>query len=342
MNNINNQKRKIAFIVEHCNMKGLYCFERVITLSKLLNEHEIFIFAKSDNLDAFTLFEEASISPTVFESFKQLKNSFRNLQIDLTIIDGKDVSAEQLQYLQPFTKNIVTFDQYEDCHSLTQCNIFAIYNEQNEVNRHNYLIGSYGFAVPENIKKLERESIRPLATPHILVYFEDGDPENLTYRTLRHLTQLQIPLKITIILDEQYDHAREDLQIMVLSRRQTTIQKGREAFYNLLPQANILIGNGNYTPYKAASFGIPYIALAQNDYELHNFILKETNGFIHLGLGRKIKQSALQNAVMELLLHEERGSRAIRKQKMLQLHQNNELLQALLHDLAVGEYRVTL
>ena len=130
--------------------------------------------------------------------------------------------------------------------------------------------------------------------------------------------------------------------MMALSRRHSTIRRGFTEFYNILPKANILIGNALYTPYKAATLGVPYIALAQNELQVQNFYVKESNGFIHLGLGRKIKQSSLQNAVMELLLHEERSSRAIKRQKMLRLSQNNDLLQTLLHDLALGEYKVTL
>ena len=62
------------------------------------------------------------------------------------------------------------------------------------------------------------------------------------------------------------------------------------------------------------------------------------NGFIHLGLGRKIKQSAIQNAVMEFLLHEHRRDRAIRKQLSLEVLTNNEILQALLLDFAYGRH----
>ena len=342
MTNQLNEKRKIAFIAEYCQSKGIYPFERILTLHDLLEGHELFMFIKTKEPIILQLFKEANITPILFDSYKQLQKTFRNMNFDLTIIDGKDIQKDQLEPIMQFTKCIVTLDQFGDATAHTPYNLYCIAPEPFQLEQADAVIGTTGFAIPKPLQQLTREMQTPLATPHIVIYYEDGDQENLTYRTFRHLTQLQIPLKITIILDELYTHPTDDLQLMALSRRQSVIRRGQAEFYKTLPKANILIGNALYTPYKAATLGVPYIALAQDEFQVQNFLVKESNGFIHLGLGRKIKQSALQNAVMELLLHEERSSRAIHRQKMLRLSQNNELLKALLHDLALGEYKVTL
>ena len=55
----------------------------------------------------------------------------------------------------------------------------------------------------------------------------------------------------------------------------------------LLPKADVIICNANYTPYKIASYGVPCITLAQTEAELLHAFPREHNGFIHLGLGRK-------------------------------------------------------
>lgn len=342
MTNELNEKRKVAFIIEYCQTKGIYPIERLITLYELLQEHERFIFLNTNEPFVLQFFEEAGIKPIMFESQKQLHKTFRNMSFDLIILDGKDMQKEQLELISPFTKRIVTLDQFSDITTTTPYNVYCVAPEPLQFEQTDALIGTTSFAIPRRLKKCINTTNTTQTTPHIVIYFEDGDPENLTYRTFRHLTQLQIPLKITIILDELYKHPIDDLQFMALSRRNSKILRGFEHFYEMLPQANILIGNALYTPYRAATIGVPYIALAQNELQVQNFYVKETNGFIHLGLGRKIKQSSLQNAVMELLLHEERRNRAIKRQKMLRLSQNNESLKALLHDLALGEYKVTL
>ena len=46
--------------------------------------------------------------------------------------------------------------------------------------------------------------------------------------------------------------------------------------------------------------------------------------FANLGLGRKIKQSYLQNAVMEIILHDNRRKAYIQKQQHIQFSSNLE------------------
>ena len=337
-----NQKRRIAFIVEQCPFKGLYPFERAIILSELLEEESIFMFAKTSDSNALKLFEDADITPILFEKYEEIVKSIRNLSLDLIIQDGKDSLVEQVEILRPFCKTIVHFDDFGNGNTLADCNIIALFEEMGsgEILPSNTLAGSYAFAVNKKLKDIaaERDHIVENDLPHIIIAFEDGDEHNLTYRTLRHLTQLQVPLKISVAIDDEYKHSVSDLQMMLLSRRNTKIIKHTDALYEALKTADIIVCNNNYTPYKVAAIGIPCITLAQQEREIAHAFARETNGFIHLGLGRKIKQSSIQNAVMELLLHEHRRDRAIRKQQLLEILSNNGILQALLLDFAHGRH----
>lgn len=338
-----NRKRKIAFIVEHCPIKGLYPFERVITLNRLLQEDEsTFVFVKTTSSLILQMFERAGVSPILFDKHDELVKTIRNLELDLIIRDGKDTLPEQVSLIRPFCKTIVHFDDFGDGNTLIDCNILALFDEAREQMPMHALAGSYAFAVSDELKAIaeSRVDLPENELPHIVVAFEDGDEQNLTYRTLRHLTQLQIPLKISVAIDAEYRHSVEDLQLMVLSRRNTSIVKSEQALQSLMPVADIVICNNNYTPYKIAAVGIPCITLAQNEHELAHAFARELNGFIHLGVGRKMKQSSIQNAVMELLLHEARRERAIRKQRSLEIIHNNEILQSLLTDLAHGRHNI--
>lgn len=53
-----------------------------------------------------------------------------------------------------------------------------------------------------------------------------------------------------------------------------------------------------------------------------------------------MKQSNIQNAVMELLLHEARRERAVRKQIQLEIQDNNEVLKSLLLDFAYERHNI--
>ena len=248
----------------------------------------------------------------------------------------------QVQDLRPFCKTIIHFDDFGEGGQACDCVLLALYHEVKDYLPSHYISGSFVFALPEDYQNFsDRPESKTLENPpHIVVAFEDGDEHNLTYRTLRHLTQLQIPLQITVMIDDSYRHATDDLQMMVLSRRNTAILRDKNALLKLLPKADVIICNANYTPYKIASYGVPCITLAQSEAELLHAFPREQNGFIHLGLGRKMKQSQIQNAVMEFLLHEARSERAVKKQRQLNLVSNNETLLELLLDFAYDRHNI--
>ncbi|MEK9197305.1 PseG/SpsG family protein [Ureibacillus sp. 179-F W5.1 NHS] len=336
-------KKKIAFVVEHSSIKGYYPLERAATLAKLLNDEEsVYVFLKQDGHEAIEIFTDLQLSPILFDHYSELKTQIRSLEPDLIVQDGKDTLVEQMEQLRPFCKTIVHFDDFGDGAELADCNIIALFEEVRENTAQNILSGSFAFAVKDSLKAIAKERVSNELSnpPHIVVAYEDGDENNLTYRTLRHLTQLQIPLKITVAIDREYRHSVEDLQMMVLSRRNTKIFKDDQALEKLLHEADIVICNANYTPYKVATVGIPCITAAQNERELNNAFPREHNGFIHLGLGRKMKQSNIQNAVMELLLHEARRERAVRKQFELEISDNNEVIKSLLLDFAYERHNM--
>ncbi|KOY84058.1 CMP-N-acetylneuraminic acid synthetase [Lysinibacillus macroides] len=335
-------KKTIVFIIESCIDKGLYPFERVSTLARLLTHEKVVIFIKSPSNDGMPILIHAGLSPIVFNHFNELPQQIKEIQPDLIVRDGRNSEGWQVQNLRPYCKAIIHFDDFGEGGQACDCVLLALYQEVKDYLPSHYIGGSFVFALPEIYQQFNSIPDRKIAEdpPHIVVAFEDGDEHNLTYRTLRHLTQLQIPLQITVMIDDCYRHATDDLQMMVLSRRNTAILRDKNALLQLLPKADVIICNANYTPYKIASYGVPCITLAQSEAELLHAFPREQNGFIHLGLGRKMKQSQIQNAVMELLLHEARSERAIRKQRQLNLANNNETLQTLLLDFAYDRHNI--
>ncbi|MFJ8457498.1 PseG/SpsG family protein [Lysinibacillus xylanilyticus] len=335
-------KKKIVFIIESCIDKGLYPFERVATLAKLLANEQVFIFVKTPSNDEIQILMNENLAPILFEHFDELPKHMRSIQPDLIVRDGRNSESWQVQNLRPFCKTIIHFDDFGEGGQACDCVLLALYQEVKDYLPSHYIGGSFNFALPQAFQNFDDrpDSKIPENPPHIVVAFEDGDEHNLTYRTLRHLTQLQIPLQITVMIDDSYQHATDDLQMMVLSRRNTAILRDKNALLKLLPKADVIICNANYTPYKIASYGVPCITLAQTEAELLHAFPREQNGFIHLGLGRKMKQSQIQNAVMEFLLHEARSERAVKKQRQLNLVSNNEAIQSLLLDFAYDRHNI--
>lgn len=320
-------KHTIVFIMEDCLEKGDYPYERVLILAQLLKQHDVHLFVRSATPVKLSLFSQMGLTPITFNDYRQLAQQLKTLQSDLVIRDGKDSEREQIEIIRPFCKTLIHFDDYGSGNPFADAVLFSLYPEVRDTFSEKMVYGHTAFIVPKDWPQpTEHDNLNIHDLPHIVVVFEDGDDNNLTYRTLRHLTQLHIPLQISIVLDANYKHSTEDLQMMVLSRRNIHICRKHGALANILPTADITICNANYTPYKIAAYGVPCITLAQHERELQYAFPREQNGFIHLGLGRKIKQSHIQNAVMELVLHETRRERAVQKQRKLALQHNQDIL----------------
>lgn len=341
--NQHNQKR-LAFIVEHSPFKGDYPFERIATIvDSLKDEAEISILLKTNQLHLLNIFKEYNLSFKTFNHFFEIDKLLHRFKPDVIFFDGKDITDEQMEQLNNHCQRIILFDDFGEGSPLAEWNIVSLICEQKETPPPNMISETFSFVVPNSLKTIiETRQNKELSNPpHIVVSFEEGDENNLTYRTLRHLTQLHIPLQITICIDHNYRHPIEELQLMALSRRNTKIFQKENALLHLLPTADIVICNASYTPYKVAAIGIPSITAAQNEREINNIFPREENGFIHLGIGKKMKQSNIQNAVMEFLLHPKRRERAIQKQLALNINNNNEQLKSFLLDLIYSHQKIS-
>lgn len=335
-------KKKIVFIAEQSQVKGDYPFERIAILANLLKDETLSILVKTNQDHILNLLNENELNFKTYNHFNELLQYIQSLKPEVIIQDGKDSIPEHVEQLREHCQTIIHFDDFGDGAHLADVNILSLLTENKELNPQNVISGSFAFAVSDKLKSIAqaRTTNELSEVPHIVVCYEDGDENNLTYRTLRHLTQLQIPLKITVAIDHNYLHPIEDLQMMVLSRRNTKVFKKENALLHLLPTADIIICNANFTPYKVAAVGVPCITASQNERELNNLFPREENGFINLGLGRKMKQSNIQNAVMEFLLHPQRRERVIRKQLELEITNNNHLLHSCLLDVIYNRQNI--
>lgn len=327
-------QKKIGIILQYSEWKGYYPFERAMMMKQLLTEENVTIIVKGTNERIETIVGQDCI---VIHQFEELAQHY----FDLLLYDGQDCTEEMAEQLRTYSNIVIHFDDRGDGALLADLHINALREESLEMLPENMVVGNFTFAPTNELLQIAHEERLTNDIPHIVVAFEDGDEHNLTYRTLRHLTQFQIPLKISIVLDQDYKHAADELQMMALSRRHTTIIQHEHALLSSLPTANIVICNSNYTPYKVATIGIPCITVAQNERELTNSFNREHNGFVHLGLGRKMKQSTIQNAVMEFLLHEIRGERAVKRQQALDLRNGHIALQNLLKQVLYKETEAT-
>lgn len=320
-----NLKKKVAIYVCDTDGKGTYPLRRAKIIAQSLPESIEVIFISHQKLGS-------SLEGSQFILIKNsadLVQTLQNSKPDLLLRDSGSTSKEEVEKITEIVPSVIHFDDFGEGGKLADLVIQTLYMETNDKPLDHYVVGAESFIADEQVASfkhigLHKKETQPI--PHLVVTFGDEDPSNLTYRALRHLSQLQIPLKVTVLIGDAYKHDITDLRMMALSRRNTFIKKKPENAAEFLSTADIVLCSSGYTPYEIGVMGIPCIVLAQNEFETTLDFPKEQHGFIHLGPGRKVKQSSLLNAVMEPLLHDSLRKKAIERQVALNLGEGKEMV----------------
>lgn len=316
---INGQlKKKIAIYVSNTEGKGTYPARRAEMIARALPSH----------IDITFIYDGDPVNvPDGFHAIKidrpsALVQAIAQIKPDLLIRDSGSTSVDEVNSIKKTVPAIIHFDDFGEGGKKADLVFQTLYTECNEKPPAHYVVGATSFIADEQMLPfenigLERKVSQPL--PHLVISFGDDDIGNLSYRALRHMLQLHIPLKVTVLIGENYRHDVSELRMMALGRRNTFIKEHPHNVADILSTADIVLCASGYMPYEIAVMGIPCVVLAQNEFELSLAFPKEHHGFIHLGSGRKVKQSELLNAIMEPLLHDARRKKAIARQVALNI-----------------------
>ncbi|EPD51245.1 hypothetical protein MHH33_15150 [Paenisporosarcina sp. FSL H8-0542] len=331
------QQKTILFTIGRAG----YPVTRCVHIAKLLASHRILFAAPEKQTVVLRTLDQQGFAPLSYARIADLKKLLIEHQPDMVITDGYDTDFDEGKMYASHVPITLHFDDFGEGGKAATHVVQSLYREDREPVPSHYVIGSTGFVVPDELEPYANSGLKhasALPLPHVVVTFADEDADNLSYRTLRHLLHLQIPLAITVALHSSYRHSRDDLKLMALGRKQTRIVECDDPI-QLISESDLVICDASFTPYHVAVIGKPCIVIAEDEKEAQHAFPKEGNGFIYLGLGRKLKQSHLQNAVMETILHPNRSVRAIKKQLGLKMHLNNANMQQFLEKIIQEEAR---
>jgi spore coat polysaccharide biosynthesis predicted glycosyltransferase SpsG len=271
------------------------------------------------------LFIVGENSPSPPDGFKSISigkkaNLIQTLSLirpDLLIRDTGPTISEEVEKIRSFVTSLLHFDDFGDGGKHADFVFQILQEEAIEEYADNYVVDRKLFMADPEMKPYEKSGLRktsPGALPHLVISFGEEDEGNLTYRALRHVSQLQIPLKVTVIVGEGYRHDVSTLRMMALGRRNTLVQQPPYSVPEIYATADVILCASGYMPYE--------VGLA---------FPKDQHGFVHLGLGRKVKQSNLLNAIMEPLLHEPLRKRSIERQLSLGLGNGKDAIIETIH-----------
>lgn len=310
---------KLAYILNTLPHRGLYPADRAVALLSSLKPTNFEIFVHNSNTSLIQYLKKQQIQPLLYRNNSHLIEEMKVFNPTCIMHDGGNSEKDLIRRLKIFNSTLIHLDDHGDGGTLADLVIQSLYENPKDLTKEHYVFGPLGYIPTKKTVYKNNNTIQD--PPHIIVSFPHEDPENLTYRTLRHLVQLHIPLQISVLVDEHYKHDILELKRFALTRKSIKIISTSEP-ESFLPNGDIVITSGTYMPFLVAQFQIPCIILCAREDEVNYAFPQEGHGFANLGLGRKIKQSYLQNAVMEIILHDNRRNAFIQKQKRFDFSNN--------------------
>lgn len=319
---MNKTNKLIAICLSSTEEKNGYPLRRALRVAEELSSEATIVFiTQGATPDIPTMYRsmEANNHRTLLQVLSFLKP-------DLLVRDTGSTIKEEVEAISRLVPATLHFDDFGEGGQLADFVIQTLYGETEHDVTSPTKTGIQTFLPDARCADLRSKRDQHVFgdPPRLLIAFGENDPGNLTFRSFRHVMNLQIPLNVTILLGKSYEHDASTLQMMALSRRNTTVKKAPHDFLDLAAEADIVLCGGGYMPYDVACLGVPCIILAQSTFESELRFPIDRDGFTHLGLGRKVKQSNLLNAIMEPLLHDSLRKRDVDRQLALPLGEEAE------------------
>lgn len=281
---------KIAYLFEPTHPMTHYAYERI----RLLASH---------GNDEFHIFTKQTPSPfpveSVYTSMSELLEQLLAFQPDVVVRDAGKSAVPDIEWLRKVNCPVVVVDDTGDGAAYADYQLQTLYAEEEALTA---IPGRFGMNAYVPL---------PMASPpepsngkkRIVVTFPERDPENLTYRVLRHITNLHVPIEVTVLIHPDYMHDAFQLQSFILQRKHLQLIETTDVLPHLV-HADLAITSAGHMPYLCVQTATPAVLLAETKTEATYLFPDSVPAFTHLGLGRKVKQSALQNTIMEVLLHD--------------------------------------
>ncbi|MDP2599835.1 MAG: UDP-2,4-diacetamido-2,4,6-trideoxy-beta-L-altropyranose hydrolase [Deltaproteobacteria bacterium] len=161
-------------------------------------------------------------------------------------------------------------------------------------------------------KKRVGESVKT-----ILISCGGTDMKGLSLKAARALEPLAGSFEIIFVVGPDFKF-REDLEAMFSKNSRMQMVHDIKDMPSLMRRADLAVTSGGATMYELACLGVPSIILDQYEHQ-NEFAgaLDKSNAVINLGLGEKVKEEAIRDAVASLFSRERREQLSLTGQRVV-------------------------
>lgn len=298
---------------------GLGHIYRSLLLAYNLIDHDVrFVLSKKSDIGLKKM-HDSHFKYDVIEKDNEINDLITKYKCDILINDILNTTKNYVENCKSMGVRVVNLEDLGEGANYADVVINDLYEKQNNLKNHYWgskyycIRDEFLLANPSNFNKEIKE---------VLIIFGGTDPSDLTYKVFNAIKLLPPNnYQYTFILGMGYQRTDELTLVAEQSGLNIKIVKNVKRMTEYMKKADIAISSQGRTMFELASMAVPTILLAQNEREReHTFGCLE-NGFLNLGLGKKVKENTIKETLQWLF-----NSSQIRKQmkeQMLKLDLKN-------------------
>lgn len=285
------KRKQILFIVAGYREIGMGHVYNALSIANEILEHEITFLVDNKSQLAFD-----KIASNHYKVIKQkaptLLEEVHNLNPDIIINDRLDTDKEEILEMKKIASHLINFEDLGSGASEADLVFNAMYPERESPANHFY--GLDYFILRDEFLFADRHIPRN-EVKRVLVCFGGVDPNDFTRRIVS-IFQVYQQIEVSVIVGLGYEH----FEVLKEDYPQLTIMQNVSNISTEIAKADIVFTSAGRTTFETASIGTPAIILCQNQRETTHFFAWDEYGFKNLGLGSKVTNQAIENAIKEV------------------------------------------
>jgi len=307
------QRKELVYRVTGDEKTGTGHIYRGLTIADHLLYHDIIFVVQPSDTVAIEKLEESNYPYEVVEDDHSFISVLEVDPPDVVANDILDTTAEYIESLAQLGVRVVNFEDLGSGMRQADAVINALYEHSHPPSNHYF--GFEYFCLRNEFRFAEKTDLIP-SVERLMISFGGSDENDLTAKTLRALSTLDIPLEIEVVLGLGYDN-HETLEPLIAEYStavDVSVHQEVERMADHMEQADLLVTSNGRTVYEAAALNLPVISIAQNQRELKHPFAHISRGILSLGQAKYVTEANIELAVEELI--QDRDQREAMRQSL--------------------------
>ena len=293
-------KKNIIFRVDGMKERGLGHIYNCITMAFNFIEHNVLFVTREDCLEGLDKIKSTNMPYVTIKSDDDLDSVIRQFKPDIWVNDCLNTTAQYMKWLKKRVPRVVSIEDLGEGTRYADAVINALYENQKTGCQNTYEGPDY--VCLRNEFLMESPIVFRRDVHSVVVMFGGTDPSNLNvklYHVAQSIAKNYPGIRFDFVTGLGYDYKANKL--LNDSQNNIFVHNNVLKVTDYMKTADVMVTSQGRTVFEIASMGVPAVVLAQNEREMTHTFATMKNGFINLGLGKKVDEISLYNTLKWLI-----------------------------------------